>query len=65
MEMKNKPAMVVELKWNQSEQGAIEQIKKKEYGKVLAEYSGNLLLVGINYDKKSKKHGCVIETCEK
>ncbi|MBQ4523245.1 MAG: AAA family ATPase [Lachnospiraceae bacterium] len=61
----DKLAMVVELKWNQSEQGAIEQIKKKEYGKALAEYSGNLLLVGINYDKKSKKHGCVIETCEK
>ena len=63
--MKNKPAMVVELKWNQSEQGAIEQIKKKEYVKVLEEYSGKILLVGINYDKKSKKHGCVIEVCEK
>lgn len=61
----DKPAMVVELKWNKSEQGAIEQIKKKEYGKALAEYSGNLLLVGINYDKKSKKHSCVIEKCVK
>lgn len=61
----DKPAMVVELKWNESEQRAIEQIKRKEYGKALEEYSGKLLLVGINYDKKSKKHGCVIETCEK
>ena len=61
----DKPAMVVELKWNQSEQGAITQIKKKEYVKVLEEYSGKILLVGINYDKKSKKHGCVIEVCEK
>ena len=62
--MKNKPAMVVELKWNQSEQGAIEQIKKKEYGKALAEYSGNLLLVGINYEadgEDKKHHTCVIE----
>ena len=61
MEMKNKPAMVVELKWNQSEQGAIEQIKKKEYVRSLAEYQGDILLVGINYDKESKKHQCVIE----
>lgn len=61
----DKPAMIVELKWNQSEHGAIQQIKKKEYGKALAEYSGKMLLVGINYDKKSKKHGCVIETYEK
>lgn len=60
-----KPAILVELKWNQSVQGAIGQIKKKEYGESLKEYSGELLLVGINYDKKSKKHSCVIEMCEK
>ena len=61
----DKPAMVVELKWNQSGQGAIEQIKEKKYGKGLQEYSGKLLLVGINYDKKNKKHSCIIEVCEK
>ena len=61
----DKPAMIIELKWNQSEQGAIEQIKRKEYVEALEEYSGRLLLVGINYDKKSKKHGCVIEQWEK
>lgn len=60
----DKPAMVVELKWNQSEKSAIDQIKEKEYGKILQDYSGKLLLVGINYDKKSKKHNCVIEVCE-
>lgn len=52
----------MELKWNQSEKGAIEQIKNKQYVRALEEYSGNLLLVGINYDKKSKMHNCVIET---
>lgn len=57
----DKPALIVELKWNQSEQGAIEQIKEKEYGEALKEYKGALLLVGINYDKKSKKHTCLIE----
>lgn len=57
----DKPALVVELKWNQSAKGAIQQIKEKQYGKNLEEYRGNLLLVGINYDKETRKHQCVIE----
>ena len=56
-----KPAIVVELKWDKSARGAISQIKKKEYCQSLKEYHGNLLLVGINYDKKTKEHECVIE----
>ena len=61
----DKPAMVVELKWNQSALGAISQIKEKHYVQALSEYQGNLILVGINYDKESKKHQCVIEYVEK
>lgn len=57
----HKPAMIVELKWNKSAQGAIRQIKEKKYIGTLEEYMGNLLLVGINYDKKTKKHKCIIE----
>lgn len=57
----DKPALVVELKWNQSAEGAIEQIKKKKYCESLEEYKENLLLVGVNYDKKTRKHECVIE----
>lgn len=57
----NKPAMVVELKYNQSAEGAIAQIKEKRYVESLKEYHGNLLLVGINYDRDTKKHSCVIE----
>ena len=60
-----KPALVVELKWNQSAEGAIAQIKKKQYCKSLEEYHGNILLVGVNYEKKSKKHDCVIEEYHK
>jgi len=56
-----KPAIIVELKWNHSAQGAINQIKNKNYTGALKEYTGNLLLVGINYDKKTKTHQCVIE----
>ena len=56
-----RPAMVVELKWNTSAQGAIEQIKEKSYMKALDGYEGKILLVGINYDKESKRHSCRIE----
>ncbi len=59
------PALVVELKWNQSAEGAIEQIRKKRYPEVLSGYGGKILLVGISYEKdakdRSRKHTCVIE----
>ncbi len=57
----SKPAMIVELKYNQSADGAITQIKEKRYTGALSDYDGEILLVGINYDKETKKHGCVIE----
>lgn len=57
----DKPAMIVELKWNHSAEGAIAQIKERCYVKALEQYSGRLLLVGINYSTSTKKHECVIE----
>ena len=57
----NKPALVVELKWDHSAQGAISQIRNIEYVKSLEDYAGQLLLVGINYDKENKEHQCLIE----
>ena len=59
------PAMIVELKWNQSAEGAIKQIKEKDYVKALELYTGDILLVGINYDTKTKNHQCVIEKYKK
>lgn len=50
----DKPALVVELKWDKNAKGAIHQIKKKEYCESLREYHGNLYLVGVNYDTKTK-----------
>ena len=55
------PALLVELKWNKSAQTAIEQIKERKYPDSIAHYTGDILLVGINYDKKSKAHQCAIE----
>ena len=57
----DKPALVVELKWDKSAKGAISQIKQKQYCKSLEEYTGNILLAGINYSKKDKEHQCIIE----
>ena len=57
----NKPAMIIELKWDQKVKTAINQIKEKKYPKGLEKYKDNLLLVAISYDKKTKKHHCKIE----
>ena len=59
-----RPAMVVELKYNQSADTAIRQIKEKRYQGALSGYSDKILLVGINYDAEGedkKHHTCVIE----
>ena len=61
----DKPALVVELKSNRSARAAISQIRRREYPAKIAEYTGDILLVGINYDKKKKRHTCRIERWKK
>ena len=61
----DKPAAVIELKWDKTAAGAISQIKEKQYVNALKDYHGNLLLAGINYDKKTKQHTCIIEKYDK
>ena len=55
------PALVVELKWNQSVEGAISQIKDKRYTDWVKGYTGDILLIGVNYSKETKEHHCKIE----
>ena len=62
------PALVVELKYNQSADTAMSQIRRQKYPDRLIHYKGNILLVAINYDKELpnaspefKHHKCVIE----
>ena len=55
------PMLLIELKWNKSNEGAINQIKKNIYPQAIKDYGGKILLVGINYDAKTKKHTCIIE----
>lgn len=57
----DKPAMIVELKWDKDADSAIRQIREKKYTGTLKDYKGHILLVGINYDKKTRKHTCAIE----
>ena len=60
-----KPALVIELKWDKAAETAIRQIKEKEYAGALADYAGEVLLVGVSYDKKTRRHEAVIETWQK
>ena len=60
--------MILELKVNHSPEEAIDQIREKNY---LVRFTGKkaknekkierILLVGIGYDKQTKKHRCKIE----
>ena len=59
------PALVVELKWNKNAKTAMQQIKDKKYTESLSDYIGNILMVGINYDRSVKKHECIIEKYSK
>lgn len=59
------PLLLIELKWDKTDEGAIRQIKNRDYPQVVKDYGGEILLVGINYDSKSKKHSCTIERYRK
>lgn len=59
------PALLVELKWNQNVMTALQQIKDRQYPSVLEAYTGDILLVGISYNRKTKAHECVIEKLQK
>ncbi|MCD8370822.1 MAG: ATP-binding protein [Clostridiales bacterium] len=55
------PALLIELKYDKDADTAIRQIKERRYDGQLKKYFGNLVMAGINYDKITKKHTCVIE----
>ena len=62
-----KPPMIIELKWDRDAETAISQIKEKKYPESLGEYKGEVILIGISYEKDgpdAKKHHCTIERIE-
>ncbi len=60
-----RPAIIIELKKDQAAQTGIDQIKERHYPQKVAEYTGDILLVAINYDTQTKQHTCKIERWEK
>ena len=56
---------LLELKWNQNARTALKQVKDKKYVSSILNYTGDILLVGINYDKQTREHQCVIEEFQK
>ena len=57
----DKPAIVIELKYDKAVDTAIDQMKRKQYPDKVAQCTDNLLLVGITYDRDTKQHQCHIE----
>ena len=43
-------------KWNKDAAAALQQIKNKRYPESILTCTGDILLVGINYDKDTKEH---------
>ena len=63
----DKPAILVELKWNKDAETAMTQILDRRYPDSLEKYRGNIILVAIDYDKEAasgsrgyKHHSCRI-----
>jgi len=64
----DKPALLVELKYDKSVKTAADQIRNRNYPQKLEHYQGNLLLISVNYNKDAasteegyKRHECRIE----
>ena len=58
------PALLIELKKGKSAKNTLKQIKNRKYSEKVSQYTGDMLLIGINYDE-NKKHTCVIEKIHK
>jgi hypothetical protein len=59
-----RPAIVVELKYDKSAQGAIDQIRRKNYPASLKGFSKRIILLGVNYNKAEAKHEVELEVIE-
>ena len=57
----NIPAMLVELKAKGTAGTALDQIRERRYFAGLDRFQDNTLLIGVSYDKKTKRHECVME----
>ena len=63
-----KPLLLIELKYGKSAKAAMDQVRRQKYLDRFGHYKGNILIIGINYDKDLpntspdfKHHSCIIE----
>ena len=61
----DKPMLIVELKWDKPVKAALAQIRDRDYPQELASFGGRILLVGITYRVRGKRHICEIEELSK
>lgn len=58
---KGDPGIILELKYGGTAEGALNQIRERNYMEGMPESVKTIILAGINYDKKTKKHECRME----
>lgn len=58
----NRPAILVELKVDKTAETAIRQILERRYMGALQQYKGEIIIVGLSYDRESKHHTCEIRS---
>ena len=58
----NRPAILVELKVDKTAETAIRQILERRYTGALQQYKGEIIIVGLSYDRESKQHTCEIRS---
>ena len=58
----NRPAILVELKVDKTAETAIRQILERRYMGAVQQYKGEIIIVGLSYDRESKHHTCEIRS---
>src|SRR5574344_1667106 len=61
---KSRSVVIIELKYDKSADIALQQILDKKYYEKYKTMGKSVLMVGINYDKATKKHSCRIQKYE-
>lgn len=58
----DRPAIIVELKWDKTPALALKQIREKRYANALKNYKGNIIIAAVTYNPTDKKHTCEFST---
>ena len=56
-----RPALLVELRWDQPVSAGVHEVLDRDYPQVLRDLGVPILVVAVTYDAKTKEHTCRIE----